>query len=74
MVVIEVDRDFDRFDDLLGLHQWSKFVRNPTEEQSGKVTKVFWCTYNTGRLVQKNGWKRIDIQEHWFQGWHPNNK
>jgi hypothetical protein len=19
------------------------------------------------------GWKRVDIEEHWFQGWSPNN-
>jgi hypothetical protein len=55
MVVIEVDRDFDSFDRLLGLHTWSKFLQKPSEEQLDKVSKVFYCTYNTGRLVEKHG-------------------
>ena len=89
MVVIEVDRDFDRFDDLLGLHTWSEFLLQPTQEEMDKTSKVFCCTYNTGRQVEKNGpfasrftllshtgfagWKRVNIEEHWFQGWSPNN-
>lgn len=55
MVIIEVDRYFERFDSLLGMHQWSSFLKNPTEEEKDKASKVFWCHYNTGRLVQKNG-------------------
>jgi len=73
MVIIEVDRDFEQFDSLLGMHTWSKFLLKPTEEESDKASKVFWCHYNSGRLVQKNGWKRVDIEEHWFHGWSPNN-
>ncbi|KAH9174358.1 hypothetical protein EDB89DRAFT_1848967 [Lactarius sanguifluus] len=89
MVVIEVDREFDRFDELLGLHAWSGFLLKPSEEQMDKSSKVFYCTYNTGRLVEKNGpsaghsthsthshfvgWKRVSIEEHWFQGWFANN-
>jgi hypothetical protein len=55
MVIIEVDRDFDRFDDLLGLHTWSKFLSQPNKEQMDKSSKVFFCTYNTGRQVEKSG-------------------
>lgn len=55
MIIIEVDRDFDRFDSLLGLHDWESFLKQPTEEDKGKASKIFWCLYNTGRLVQKNG-------------------
>ncbi|KAH9018785.1 hypothetical protein EDB83DRAFT_173211 [Lactarius deliciosus] len=73
MVVIEVDREFDRFDELLGLHAWSGFLLKPSEEQMDKSSKVFYCTYNTGRLVEKNGWKRVSIEERWFQGWFANN-
>jgi hypothetical protein len=71
--VIEVDRDFDSFDRLLGLHTWSEFLQRPTKDQLDKVSKVFYCTYNTGRQVEKNGWKRVNIEEHWFNGWTPNN-
>ncbi len=97
MVIIEVDRYFDRFDSLLGKHLWTSFLKHPTEEDKDMASKVFWCHYNTGRLVQKNGepfpskfkvgargrtdlgtssigWKRVDVEEHWFQGWSPNNK
>ncbi|KAH9018393.1 hypothetical protein EDB85DRAFT_618061 [Lactarius pseudohatsudake] len=76
MVVIEVDREFDKFDELLGLHAWSGpsgFLLKPSEEQMDKSSKVFYCTYNAGRLVEKNGWKRVSIEEHWFQGWFANN-
>jgi hypothetical protein len=55
MVIIEVDRDFDRFEMLLGMHSWSKFLLNPSGEEKDKASKVFWCHYNSGRLVQKNG-------------------
>ncbi len=55
MVIIEVHRAFDRFDDLLGLHAWSEFLMKPTEEEIDKSSKVFYCTYNTGRLVENNG-------------------
>ena len=90
MVVIEVDRDFESFDKLLGMHTWSEFLQKPSEEQLDKVSKVFYCTYNTGRLVEKHGlsrssllrlltkvvvagWKRVNIEEHWFNGWKPDN-
>ncbi len=55
MVIIEVDRYFDRFDSLLGMHAWSSFLKNPTEEDMDKVSKVFYCHFNTSRLVQKQG-------------------
>jgi hypothetical protein len=55
MVIIEVDRYFDRFDGLLGKHLWSSFLKHPKEEDKDKASKVFWCLYNSGRMVQKNG-------------------
>jgi len=55
MVIIEVKRDFDCFDRLLGEHKWSEFLRNPSAEELEKVTQVFYCVYNSGRQVQKNG-------------------
>ncbi|KAI0311919.1 hypothetical protein OF83DRAFT_1148721 [Amylostereum chailletii] len=73
MIIIEVDRDFDNFPGLLGEHKWADFLRQPTEEQAGQSSKIFYCVWNTGRKVEKNGWKRVFIKESWFQGWHPNN-
>jgi hypothetical protein len=55
MVIVEVDRYFEPFDSLLGMHSWSQFLKRPTEEDMDKSSKVFWCVYNSGRLVQKNG-------------------
>ena len=55
MIILEIDREFDRFSDLLGLHPWSSFLRNPTDEEKTKVSKIFWCTFNNGRDVQKLG-------------------
>jgi hypothetical protein len=60
MVVIEVDRDYESFENLLGLHTWSEFLQKPNKEQLDKVSKVFYCTYNTGRIVEKNGLSRVE--------------
>ncbi|KAF8845955.1 hypothetical protein BDN67DRAFT_960608, partial [Paxillus ammoniavirescens] len=74
MVIIEVDRYFAHFDRILGEHRWSEFLQNPTQDEKDRVTRVFYCTYNTGRIVQKNGWKRIDVEDAWFKAWSPNNR
>jgi hypothetical protein len=55
MVIIEVNREYKDFDRILGEHRWSEFLRTPTKEEKGKLTQVFYCAYNTGRIVQKNG-------------------
>lgn len=55
MVLIEVDRNFDSFHRLLGSHAWSEFLQKPSKEELEKVSKVFGCTYNTGRKVEKHG-------------------
>ncbi|KAI9568903.1 hypothetical protein HD554DRAFT_2096586 [Boletus coccyginus] len=73
MVIIEITRDYPHFDRILGEHRWSEFLQKPTKEEKGRATQVFYCTYSTGRIVQKNGWKRIDVDEAWFKAWSPNN-
>ncbi|KAH7920600.1 hypothetical protein BV22DRAFT_1020909 [Leucogyrophana mollusca] len=55
MVIIEVKRDYPHFDRLLGEHRWSEFLRNPSDELKNQATRVYYCTYSTGRIVQKNG-------------------
>jgi len=72
-VIMEVDRRFDGFEDLLGMHSWSTFLLDPTQEELGMASEIFYCTYNAGHLIERNGWKRVSIEEHWFQGWSPNN-
>ncbi len=49
MIVIEVDCEFQRFDVLLGMHSWSKFLLAPTAEEAGKSSEVFFCSYNTNK-------------------------
>ena len=55
MIIIEVDRYFERFESLLGMHSWAKFLKKPKPEDMDKASKIFYCVYNSGRLVQKNG-------------------
>ena len=55
MVVIEVDQEFERLDALLGMHSWSDFLLAPTNEEEGKSSKVFYCTYNNAKAVRDAG-------------------
>lgn len=63
MVIIEIKREFDSFDHLLGEHRWIDFLKNPSEEEREIVTQVFYCTYNSGRQVQKHGKSFDKLQE-----------
>lgn len=51
MVVVEVNNEYH---ELLGQHVWSEFLMEPTKEQMGKSSTVFYSTFNAGRLV-RNG-------------------
>jgi hypothetical protein len=55
MVIVEIRRDYDGFAKVLGEHRWSEFLRDPSEEEVSKSTKVFYCRYTTGREVTKVG-------------------
>jgi hypothetical protein len=55
MVIIEVDCEFNRFDDLLGKHTWSNMLVNPVSDESDKSSEVFYCKLETGRDVEKKG-------------------
>ncbi|KAH9980715.1 hypothetical protein BJV74DRAFT_779079 [Russula compacta] len=74
MVIVEVDREFEKWDALLGLHSWSEFLLAPTTEEAGKSSKVFFCTYSTGKALGDAGWNRVDVEDYWFQGWRPDNE
>lgn len=73
MVIIEIARECPQLDRLLGEHRWREFLKRSSEQEQDQVTKVFYCTYSTGRQVQKNGWKRIYVEDAWFRTWSPNN-
>ncbi|TCD69395.1 hypothetical protein EIP91_007742 [Steccherinum ochraceum] len=74
MIIIEVDRSFNDWDSLLGEHKWIDFLRSPSQEDKDKVSQIFYCTFSTGRQVQKHGWLRKDVQSEWFDVWKRNNK
>jgi hypothetical protein len=60
MVIIEVDREFERFDALLGMHSWSEFLLAPTEEEAGNSSKVFYCIYHNAEAVRNaGGWVAV---------------
>ena len=51
-VVLEVNRRCDRFNELLGKHVWSEFLMEPTEEEMGNSSMVFFSSFNTSRHVK----------------------
>jgi hypothetical protein len=55
MVIIELDCEFDRFDDVLGMHSWSNMLVEPIEEEVGQSSGIFYCNLNTRHSVEKNG-------------------
>ncbi|KAG1835912.1 hypothetical protein DFJ58DRAFT_820170 [Suillus subalutaceus] len=60
-------RECPQLDRLLGEHRWREFLKKSSKQEQDQVTKVFYCTYSTGRQVQKNGWKRIYVEDAWFK-------
>ncbi|KAG6843893.1 hypothetical protein H0H87_011947 [Tephrocybe sp. NHM501043] len=71
MVLIEVDKKYPHNQRLLGEHRWKEFLRQPTEEETDRVTQIFHSLYSTGREAQKDGWKRIHVEAPWFKNWSP---
>ncbi|THH14491.1 hypothetical protein EW146_g5834 [Bondarzewia mesenterica] len=69
MVILEIDRDFGNFPRLLGAHKWSEVLTDPTQEQSVRVTRIYYCKHSNSRDIEKDGWKRIDIKDNWFRSW-----
>ena len=55
---MEIDESLRSFRVLLGLHKRSEFLKDPKGQQD-TVSKVYYCTYKSDRVVQKNG-KSID--------------
>ncbi|KAH9935126.1 uncharacterized protein BXZ73DRAFT_76835 [Epithele typhae] len=74
-VILEVDKGLgtDGFNKLLGAHKWGEFLNNPGD-QAGLESKIFYCTYSSGREVQKHGWKRVDVTDAWVMNQKAINK
>ncbi|KAL4249629.1 hypothetical protein ABKN59_006184 [Abortiporus biennis] len=75
IIIAEISKKFDRWNDLLGEHKWSEFLQNPTEEEKEGVSQIFYCKRSNSDAVRK-GFKVKDIPEGWFTKykWAPNNK
>jgi hypothetical protein len=63
MVILEIDREFDRFENLLGAHNWSEFLKNPTPDESQQISKVFYSRFGSGREAQKHGARNLSVNE-----------
>ncbi|KIJ51238.1 hypothetical protein M422DRAFT_244419 [Sphaerobolus stellatus SS14] len=73
MVLIEVRRNFPGYRRLLGAHKWSDFVKQPGRYHD-QVSRIYFSTYPNGRAVEKAGWKRIFVEDAWFQNFSINNR
>ncbi|KAJ7731664.1 hypothetical protein B0H16DRAFT_1329220, partial [Mycena metata] len=48
-VLLEINREYAHPERLLGEHRWSDFLRNPSQQEAGRVSQIFYSVYNTGR-------------------------
>lgn len=88
MVIIEVAKSCPNIARLLGGHRWAEFLKEPEQSQLATESRVYYCTKNKGREVQKHGkslemplnhstlmsisgWKRLDVEDLWFQRFNP---
>lgn len=73
-VILEIDKNVPEaaLKGLLGEHRWSEVLKDPREDEKERVSKVFFCLYRTQRAAQKDGWKRVQVEQEWFveKGWN----
>lgn len=58
MVLLEIDKKYPHNNRLLGEHRWSEILRNPSNEEQGRASRIFHSFYTTGREAQKDGTRR----------------
>ncbi|KAI5889932.1 uncharacterized protein SCHCODRAFT_02630420 [Schizophyllum commune H4-8] len=51
---------------LLGEHRWSEMLREPTEDEKERTSRIYYSIYSTTREAQKDGWKQISVLSRWF--------
>ncbi|TFK50886.1 hypothetical protein OE88DRAFT_191365 [Heliocybe sulcata] len=66
IVIIEVKRGFTNDRALLGAHRWQEFLRTSQADEKDRASMIYYCSYNTGRHVQKDGWRRKEVEAAWF--------
>ncbi|OBZ69908.1 hypothetical protein A0H81_10374 [Grifola frondosa] len=74
MLIVEIQREVPQLENILGEHTWSEFLRNPGDQEKDRVSRLFFCTLGTGRAVQKEGWRRVDIDPAWLKDCRPNDE
>lgn len=67
MVIISVYKSCIKINSLLGGHKWAEFLKEISPDLKHKVSKIYYCRYSNDREVQKYGWRRLDVQDHWFK-------
>lgn len=55
MVIVEVNRGLPDFTAVLGAHKWNQFLKQPSEDEVPRESRIFYCQLSDGRKVQKNG-------------------
>lgn len=67
---------------LLGEHRWAEMLREPTEDEKERTSRIYYSIYSTTREAQKDGacftahcdatlrspagWKQISVLSRWF--------
>ena len=60
MILLEVSKMFTDHERLLGEHRWSELLKEPSDEEEKRVSRVFHSFYSKGREAQKDG--TLDFQ------------
>jgi len=55
MVILAISRDSEDICGLLGAHKWSEFLKDPSDEEKGQTSKVFFSTKSCTRELEGPG-------------------
>lgn len=63
-VLIEVSRDFESWERLLGEHKWSEVFRTGfSSKDADNTSMIFFSTFHDHRAAEKAGWKILYIDD-----------
>jgi len=57
MILLEISKEFTDHGRLLGQHQWFHFLKDPTKDEEGHKSCVYYSVYRTCREARKDGKK-----------------
>ena len=61
MILLEISKEFTNHGRLLGEHQWRHFLKDPTKDEEGHKTCVYYSIYRTCREARKDGTHTIPL-------------